>query len=288
MKSEQSKYLEYCLKTYSMAKVKNQVVLYRQKKKMVADAIKRKYEGQLAGPIIYGGSIAKGTQLNTSYDVDLVIPFKYGVFTLEDLAKDLLKFFRKEFSDAQLDQVRNQRVSVGLTYSKLFGRDIRLDVVPGREVGKGAYRKDKNLMLFDWNEKTHFQTNIAKQIKHVKGSHQEARKVIRLLKIWKENSELSKLKSFAIELLVIGAMKNKKLQTHTDIALLLDHVADHIQSRIETRRLVDPGNSNNVVSNLLSDHQRTLIGREMRKVCKAIRKDDPQIKTLFPINVDYA
>ena len=79
MKSDQSKYLDYCLKTYSMAKVKNEVKLYRKKKNEVVAALKQKYDGQLSGPIFYGGSIAKGTQLNTSYDVDLVVPFKHGV-----------------------------------------------------------------------------------------------------------------------------------------------------------------------------------------------------------------
>jgi hypothetical protein len=260
-----------------------EVALYKRKRKILEDAIRKKFQGKLAGRIVYGGSIAKGTAINISFDVDLIIPFSHSSNSLEYLANQILQFFKKEFKDKDLKKIRNQRVSIGLTFRTTNGCEIRIDVVPGREQSLGDYAITKKLNLYDYFEKRYFQTNVSKQIQLIKNSHSETRDVIKLLKIWRTGKEFKGIKSFLIEMIVLDALKKKQVHHRTGLDKVLVIVADHIQSSISSKRLVDPGNSRNVVSDLLSQNLRNRIGIDMRKVLKAMRNDPKLLEQLFPV-----
>ena len=65
------------------------------------------------------------------------------------------------------------------------GDEINIDVVPGRELSKDSYPKDYYLNInINTYDGTYTQTNIHAQIDNIQGK-QDARQIIRLLKIWK-------------------------------------------------------------------------------------------------------
>lgn len=285
MKNPHKEYLKRCLSSYSMHRVRAEVDLYRKKRRAVEAAIRKKFEGRIAGRIVYGGSIAKGTAINISFDVDLIIPFSHSQnASLQTLAMETLSFFKKEFKDKDLKGVRNQRVSIGLMFRTTKGCEIRIDVVPGREVSPGDYKVSKKMNLYDCFEKRHFQTNVSKQIKLIKESHEATRDVIKLLKIWRTAKGLKGIKSFVIEMMVLDVLKRKNVHHRTGFDKVLATAADYIQSHIPSKRLVDPGNSNNIVSDLLSENMRKRIGIDMRKVGKALQGDPKLLEEFFPMN----
>jgi ribosomal protein L22 len=282
-----SEYLQCCLGTYAMRHIDNQVAFHREKRDVIQKALEQKYKGKLAGNIIYSGSVAKSTEINIKYDVDLIIPFKYDAFpNLEEMSKDLFKFFQTEFKDPHKLPPRDQRVSVGLTFTKP-GATISMDIVPGREIKRDGYEPDHYLNLYDSNEKRYFQTNIKKQIDAIKASHDNARNIIRLLKVWKVAQSRKALKGFTIELLVMRAFKDAGDKAPNGLWPQLEMTLKYIRDNIETAKLVDPGNSNNSVSELLTPLAKTEIANAMRNMLNSLNTTPSKLTTFFPCNKQF-
>jgi hypothetical protein len=282
-----AEYLNCCLGTYAMRHIQNQVTFHGEKRDAVQKALEKKYAGKLAGNIIYSGSIAKSTEINIKYDVDLIIPFKYDAFpNLEEMSRDLFRFFQTEFKDDHKMPARDQRVSVGLTFSKP-GISISMDIVPGREIKRDGYEPDRYLNLYDSNEKRYFQTNIKKQIDAIKLSHDNARNIIRLIKIWKFHQNRKALKGFIIELLVMRAFKDAGDKIPSGLWPQLEMALKYIRDQIGSAKLIDPGNSNNVLSELLTPAQKLELANAMRNMLNSIAASPPKLAQLFPSNTQF-
>lgn len=286
--SNPSSYLNCCLDTYAMRHIQDEVRFYKEKRDLVQKALEQKYKGKLAGNIIYSGSVAKSTEINIKYDVDLIVPFNYDAFpNIEEMSKDIYRFFQSEFSDTHMLSPRNQRVSVGLSFTKP-GLEISMDIVPGREIKRRGYEPDHYLSLYEADENRCFQTNIKRQIKELRESHDNARNIIRLLKVWKHRLGNKIAKSFVLELLVLRAFQNEKDKLPKGLWPQMEMTLKFIRDQIETIRLVDPGNSKNVVSEHLTPKQKTEIANAMRNLLNSVSATPSKLTQYFPANPKYS
>ena len=171
------------------------------------------------------GSHAKGTDLRDS-DVDLFL--SYSPNTPGPLCA-----IQTSLADHFHGQVRN--VSVRITY-----KGLTVDLVPAR-------RSSTSHILWQARFNTWLKTDIAKQIRYVRDSGLIDE--ILALKIWRRRHAL-RFPSFLMELATIHARPK-------DFRALLHFLA----TDSPTTRLLDPANSNNVVSDLLTEVEKLRISR---------------------------
>ncbi len=188
--------------------------------------------------------------------------------------------------------VRKQKVSIGISFfADEDGDVISLDIVPGRELNKDQYIQDKKLNLYVFSqygsleEKTYIQTNINAQIDHIKAKENE-RKIIRLLKIWK-NCNNEPYKSFFLELLTIKAFKVTDIKGN--LWDQLESVLSYIKGNVKNDgfTLLDPGNTNNNVANTLTDWEREQLSQKIELILSNIENSADHLKIYFPKNKDY-
>jgi hypothetical protein len=290
MSTNKSEHLEQVLQSHRMSHVEKLMDKYLSKREEVKEALDKKYADKKASSAINSGSYAKHTAINTKFDIDLCQPYKYSAFaTLEAMADDLYNFFMYEYQDPQLVKykIRKQRVSVGLTFV-IDGEEIKMDVVPGRELSEGDYSTTHDLNLYvrakGTQPATYTQTNIQAHIDHIKGKNEE-RQIIRLLKIWKTSHDKD-LKSFFIELITIRAFDDIG-EAPSGLWEMLKMTMEFIRDKVETIRLTDPANSANIVSDTLTSAEKTALADDMRRMLQRIEADSDMIKAYFPVNDKY-
>ena len=176
------------------------------------------------------GSHAKGTDLRDS-DVDIFIGLAPETpASLKEIQRSLAEHLIPYGSS-----LRN--VSVRVTFE-----GMTIDLVPAR-----------GNMLWQARFDTWLKTDIAKQIRYVRDSGLIAE--ILALKVWRRRHAL-RFPSFLMELAVIHALKPGRPITESFPALLRFLATD-----FPTTRLLDPANSNNVVSDLLTEVEKLRIAR---------------------------
>ena len=174
------------------------------------------------------GSHAKGTDLRDS-DVDIFIGLAPETpASLKEIQRSLAEHFIPYGSS-----LRN--VSVRVTFE-----GMTIDLVPARRTFTGH-------TLWQARFDTWLKTDIAEQIRYVRDSG--LINEILALKIWRRRHAL-RFPSFLMELATIHARPK-------DFPALLQFLA----TDFPTTRLLDPANSNNVVSDLLTDVEKLRIAR---------------------------
>ena len=120
---------------------------------------------------------------------------------------------------------------------------VKIDLVPARlHPGVRNWHSLYNNRTGSW-----MQTNVIKQIRAVAGSGRADE--IRAVKIWRNLRGLD-FHSFYLELTVIDALRNlSKRLLAANVVTVLQYIA----GELPRRRVVDPANSNNVISNDLDD-----------------------------------
>lgn len=284
-------YLLRVLESYRMSHVNDLMVKYIEKREIVKDALVTKFKDQIVTRAINSGSYAKHDAVNIKFDLDVCQPFKRDSFdTLEKMADAVFDYFNNEFEDDDLlkYETRKQRVSTGITFN-VDGDEIQMDIVSGRELLKDDYSETNRINLYVrpklFEEASSTQTNIQKHIDLIKGKDAE-RKVIRLLKIWKVNKNKKKVKSFLVELITIKAFDNCS-DIPSDLWGKLKMVMEYIRDNITTIRLEDPANSNNVVSDTMTELEKEDFSNEMKVILEDIEKDDSHIKKHFAVNDEF-
>lgn len=177
--------------------------------------------------ITLAGSHAKGTALRDS-DIDLFLRFSPGT-------PGPISAIQTSLADHFHGQIRNVSVRI-----MLEGRFI--DLVPAR-----------NNILWQARFNTWLKTDIPLQIRYVRDSGLIDE--ILALKIWRRRHAL-RFPSFLMELAVIHALKPNRPIEEQFTSLLRFLATD-----FPTTRLLDPANSNNVVSDLLTDVEKLRIAR---------------------------
>ena len=180
--------------------------------------------------IMLAGSHAKGTALRDS-DIDLFL--RYSPETPGPISA-----LQTSLADRFHGQVRN--VAVRITY-----KGLTVDLVPAR-----------NNILWQARFNTWLKTDIPLQNRYVRDSGLIDE--ILALKIWRRRHAL-RFPSFLMELAVIHALKPNRPIEEQFTSLLRFLATD-----FPTTRLLDPANSNNVVSDLLTEVERLRIARGAR------------------------
>lgn len=196
------------------------------------------------------GSRAKGTAIKGKSDIDL-----FFSITDPDNANTLESYYCSvfEYLKSQRLTVRKQNVSIGVKY---YNCDI--DVVPAKKVNSQSYQRFYDHYLWSNKHNKRMLTNIQKHIDMVRFSG--VRKEIMLLKIWRENHNLD-FPSIYIEILSVEELeKNNKQNLEENFLHMLKYIADNIESK----RVVDPGNCNNIISDSLSSSEKTAIAKQAR------------------------
>ena len=216
--------------------------------------------------IIESGSIAKGTAISLSSDVDYVVSLtsncnenKGGLRSIYDSLYNTLASSYKN--------IRQQNVSVRISLpgSTLLSPGLEIDVTPARKLSGNT----NNHTLWVSKLSTWKQTNIKKHIDDISKSNRQNE--IKLLKIWRELNHLD-FPSIYLEYLLVG-----NILKHKPVGL--DYLASNFNhSLLELAkqdgnpllsRVVDPANSNNILSDLLTTEEKNKIFRAARNsICK--------------------
>ena len=181
------------------------------------------------------GSLAKGTMIRESYDVDLTCYFDHGE---EDAGKTLKELYESvEGALRGSYSVERKASAIRVRDPEDWATDLHVDVVPGRFISDD--KTDVNLHRTT-PEKESLKTNLQTHVDHIKGSGVVP--AIRLVKLWKVKNGIVSAKTFVLELLVVKLLEEKKGLGLED---QLDHVWTEFRDNIDNLSVEDPANSNN-------------------------------------------
>lgn len=293
-------HLDSVIKTHQITKEEQLLNKHKEKNKEVKEALEKKYGDKIYSPF-NSGSYAKNTAMNTKFDFDMVSPFKRNAFgsngTLKEMFEDVYDFLNEKYNDVAT--VRKQKVSVGIEFhSDNDGDIVKIDVVPGRELNQDQYKDDENLNLYVYYKYGNYdagseriKTNVQAQIKNIKDrattEKDSIRKIIRLLKVWKNTKYNYPTKSFFLELITIKAFDNKEITGNlwSKLETVLEYIRDEVTKDGFT--LKDPGNSSNDLIDSLTESERETLSYDMKNMLERIEDNDENIKTYFPENSKF-
>lgn len=110
MSAFKNEHLNDVLESHRMKHIDDKMKKYLQKRDKVKDSLQDKYEQKIVVRAINSGSYVKYTAVNTKFDIDICQPFKRDIFqTLEEMADDVYEFFKKEYRDNELIEIKKQR-----------------------------------------------------------------------------------------------------------------------------------------------------------------------------------
>ena len=187
----------------------------------------------------YSGSFAKGTTVRGGTDVDLFVSLKTSMGgPLRNIYDGLYSALAAKWFSP-----RRQNVSIGLMV-----RGLSVDVVPARRhSGTG-----QDHSLYRNRTGTATKTNVEQHIQMVRDSGRIDE--IRATKIWRRVHGLE-FPSIHLELAVIKALGRQ----HNGLAANFRTVLEWLSNQIHTSVIVDPANSENVISDDLTTGEKTAI-----------------------------
>lgn len=297
---DKNQHLESVIKSHQITKEEQLLNKHIQKKNEVKEALQEKY-GENVYSSFNSGSYAKNTAINTKFDFDLVSPFKRNAFgsngTLKEMYDDVYDFLCEKYN--HVAEVKKQKVSIGLQfYADDDGDVIKIDVVPGRELSQDQYKQDENLNLYVYNKygnieagSERIKTNVKSQINNIKeranAEKDSIRKIIRLLKVWKNTKYNYPTKSFFLELMAIKAFDNTEMSGNLweKLKTVLAYIQDNVTKNSFT--LKDPGNSSNDLADTLTSYEKQQLSDDMKNMLDRIEENDENIKTYFPENPKF-
>lgn len=203
----------------------------------------RSWAGQQLNALHYSGSYAKETGVRGISDVDVFVSLK------SDTTGTLGEIYEKLVSLAQNNgwSPRRQNVSVGVTVNGTRG-----DLVPGKV--QPGYQNYHSLYLRKRNSWT--QTNVVLHVDTVKNSGRL--KEIRAIKIWRM------LHGFDFPSLYLELFTIRSISGHSQSMLAENvlHVLRTIGTSLTSMRVEDPANTNNVLSEDLTQAEKQRIAAQ--------------------------
>lgn len=186
------------------------------------------------------GSIAKGTAIVGTSDVDILISIK------DSATETLQEVYEKLFNRLEADGYapRRQNVSIGVTID-----GWKVDIVPAKKQSA----LDTTHSLWSHKKQSWRETNIHEHINHVTSSGRLDE--IRLVKIWKKLHGLE-FPSFPLEVAVIEALDG---YTYNNLAANFVQVLIYIRDTLPSVRLIDPTKPSNILSDELTATEKTLL-----------------------------
>lgn len=192
----------------------------------------------------HGGSRAKGTMIREDYDLDEVCYFDNDDTaagdTLEEIYDNVADLLETDY------QVERKRSALRLKTKK--GKDLKIDIVPGRYVGNIG----TDVFLHqNEGDKERLKTNLEVHIAHVRNSG--CTDVIQLGKLWRTRNDIL-IRTFPLELLIIDVMSENNFGTLQD---RFERVLTAFRDEIDDMTIEDPANpTGNDLSFALTDELR--------------------------------
>lgn len=204
--------------------------------------------GTCFSSILNSGSRAKWTAIHLASDVDYMISLKSGCNENNGWLKSIYDWLYSFLSHRYITRKQNVSFRILLT-------DLEVDITPARKHSGNT----NNHWLYVSKKDTWQQTNIQKHISDISQSWRTNE--IKLLKIWRELNWLD-FPSIYMEYLLISLILCGK---RTDISYLsenflfiLNELAKDYSNPLYSR-IVDPANSCNILSDLLSESEKKAI-----------------------------
>lgn len=192
--------------------------------------------------VYYAGSFGKKTMIREQYDLDIVVYWASNCgFTLEAIYNGVGKMLAKHW------KVVNPKT---VAWELPFEGGFHIDVVPGRAIDASF----KYANLYRRDTKSSLQTSIKVHLDTVRNSGRCD--AIRLMKLWRKRKLVPIAKSLALELLTINGCGGKP---STDLAKQVWGTFEYLRDNILTVRLVDPANTNNIISDQISSSEKQAI-----------------------------
>ena len=190
------------------------------------------------------GSMAKGTAITGTSDIDIFISLNPSVGTYNTL-ENVYNTLRNRFNGAGYS-AREQNVSIGINHTGL-----QIDLVAG--VQQSILGLDHS--IWKRKAKTWTKTNIDAHVTHVKNSGKVFD--IKAVKIWRKLRGLD-FPSFYLELSVIEALKGAPLLVANPSGNFIT-VMNYFANDFVTKTIKDPANQANDVSDELTKEEKEKI-----------------------------
>jgi predicted nucleotidyltransferase len=210
------------------------------------------------------GSVKKGTAVKESYDLDLVVYFPSSdTRTLKEIHSDVMKKLLRRYEV----ELKSSALRIKSLDSAGFVHDYHIDVVPGRFISDPP--KDTFLYIND-PDRERLQTNLKRHIEYVTNSG--CVEIIKLVKIWKKRSNVH-LKTFVLELFVIDELSGygHKDDLEKSFFKTMEGFRDNVN-----RLLIDPANSANIVSKIVSDADKSLAAGAARRTMDILNENSAE------------
>jgi hypothetical protein len=198
--------------------------------------IVRDWAGGFLLDITPSGSFAKGTANRSGTDVDLFISISESC---TNTLKEIYELLFKRMQEKGLSPKR-QNVSINV---KVKGIDV--DLVPGKR--QNAFNYDHSLYRHRADAWT--KTNVVTHINYVRNAGRQSE--TRILKLWRNQKGLD-FPSFYLELTTIAALAGRSGTLSQNVLSTLQYICHSLAGT----RVVDPANTNNIVSDDLSAAER--------------------------------
>jgi len=212
---------------------------------IVADPI-IKWAGKYLKKLFYSGSYAKHTGVKGNTDVDIFISLSSDTpGSLKDIYNNLV-----QLANENKWSTRQQNTSVGIEIN-----GTKADLVPGR-----VQQSNQNYhSLYFKKSDSWTQTNVDMHISTVLESGRIDE--IRVVKIWRFLHNLD-FPSIYLELFVLDSLSGySKADTASNVLCVLKNIGE----KLSTARIVDPANTNNIISETLTSAEKIVIQRQASK-----------------------
>lgn len=208
--------------------------------------------------VLDSGSRAKGTAISIASDVDYLVSLSSSCNENNGGLAGIYESLYSELSN-KYNGIRKQNVSIRVNLNGLL-----VDVTPARKQPGNT----NDHWLYVSKLSTRKQTNIQKHINDVYGSGRTNE--IKILKIWRELNKLE-FSSIYLEYLTINVMLRNyptgQDKTGSNVWHVFGELAKYTDNPLDAT-LIDPANSGNVLSDLLSQSEKNQIKNAAREALK--------------------
>lgn len=257
----ENEYLAAILKQQTLAPDSQELKALQENRAKV-EGLLRDYFSTCSPTIRYGGSKAKGTMIKEAYDLDIACYFPHDDTGAGETLEDIFGNTRKALESDYWIEPKPSALRLKNPDPKNFKVDFHIDVVPGRYTDD---TKTDTFLYQSSGEKKRLKTNLDVHIEHVRESG--VTEAIRLLKLWRVRNGL-RIKHFALELLAIKLLKDKKSVT---LAGQLKHVWEELRDHPDNISIEDPANpAGNDLSALVDPSIRSELSQVARAAIDAI------------------
>lgn len=241
-------YLQKVLKSQTLDADSSELKALQQQRKKVEQLLHKAFRS--SPTIRYGGSIAKGTMIKESYDLDLPCYFPHddtsAGSTLREIYESVAKALEQEYFVERKTSALRLRDHTRENYMV----DFHVDVVPGRYIDD-----DKNdVFLYQASgEKERLKTNLEVHIQHIRDSG--VVDAVRLIKLWRVRNRVT-VRQFVLDLLTIKLLKE---QESADLDAQLRYVWEQFRDHPDELSVEDPANpEGNDLTDLLDQARASL------------------------------